>query len=193
MDPREFVQLATLDKDGATYDATGIFLDLTLMDGYPVRAQLVRNRTHEPLHSGDLFSVVYPEGNPDGRALAFGPLANSRDEVPSEIINDPASFWLVSNSGESVKVKTLGSGDVEITSGGDIAANASGKAEVTATGDVNVSSTGGQVLVKAATFIDLGQAVNPLDFAVVGSWVEPLTGIPVFTLGGCSALVKVKK
>lgn len=126
-DSRTWAVEATVDE--VYLDETGVFVDVTATTGgqpggLPLRAKLFSTfggkgrAVHVPIQVGDQVLVVIPNGNPDGAPKAFGPLHTDGDEVPQEVLDDPDSLWIRAADGESVKVKTSGGGNIEITCNG---------------------------------------------------------------------------
>lgn len=118
-DTREWAKLALVDE--VTIDGAGVFVDCTTQpEGYPVRAQMSTQFSgkgfgaYYPVQVGDQVLVAFPDGSLDGKAIAMTILHNDEDLVPSEAQADPASFWLVSEAGRSIRIRALGAGVVEL-------------------------------------------------------------------------------
>lgn len=129
IDPREWIKLGLVTDVSVTDE--GVFLEVEVQpEGWACRAKLLSIfagagwGAYYPVQVGDQTVVIFPDGHPQGQCLALGTLHTSEDAVSSEAQGDSETVWIVTRSGQDVRVKAAGNGNVwvESSSGEVIAA-----------------------------------------------------------------------
>lgn len=171
---------------------------------YTLRADPSASRKDSQKNSGAgkgaKVLLLCVNGNPQN-AVIIGGIHDSKDVNDKAeghhldfVFNGVAAH--INNDGEltlEVHGKTDQDGKTSDEVGSVVKIDKSGNISVTSKGEVNIDC--GNAVIKSDQ-IELGGdglAIDPQNGVVLGSWVEPITGSPVWSLGGTSLVVSAKK